>query len=128
MSLEKVNNAGGTYIEAVKPTIDEKSLVANQGSTSVDIRKNQENPFVSNEQQRKGDQVGLRAAVSEANLKLKGSRTGCEFTYHEKTNQVSIKVYDMDTKEVIREIPPEESIQMVEKILELAGLLVDERR
>lgn len=70
----------------------------------------------------------IKTAVSEASNKLRGKRTGCEFSYHEKTNRVSIKVFDKDTCEVIREIPPEESLEMLEKIWELAGILVDEKR
>ncbi|MCX4317731.1 MAG: flagellar protein FlaG [Lachnospiraceae bacterium] len=39
-----------------------------------------------------------------------------------------MKVKDADTGEVIREIPAEETLKMVEKMWELAGILVDERR
>ena len=56
------------------------------------------------------------------------NRTKCEFSYHEETKRVSIKVIDEDTKEVIREIPPEETLDMVQRVWELAGILVDERR
>jgi flagellar protein FlaG len=59
---------------------------------------------------------------------MKFHRTRCEFSYHEETKRVSIKVFDKDTEEVIREIPPEEALEMVEKMWELAGLLIDERR
>jgi flagellar protein FlaG len=41
---------------------------------------------------------------------------------------VTIKVMDKDTEEVIREIPPEETLEMIQKMWELAGLMVDERR
>lgn len=70
----------------------------------------------------------LRTAVSQANSKLKHTRTRCEFSYHEATKRISIKVLDKETDEVIREIPPEETLEMVEKMWELAGILVDERR
>ena len=70
----------------------------------------------------------LRTAVSQANSKLKLSKTKCEFSYHEGTKRVSIRVMDKETNEVIREIPPEETLEMVEKMWELAGILVDERR
>lgn len=70
----------------------------------------------------------LQDAVNQVSDSFKANRTACKFTYHEKTRQVSIKIYDEVTKEVIREIPPEESIRMVEKMWEIAGLLVDEKR
>ncbi|HWT26933.1 MAG TPA: flagellar protein FlaG [Mobilitalea sp.] len=71
----------------------------------------------------------IKDAVSRANNQVKTfRRTSCEFTYHEETKRVSIKVVDADTKEVVREIPPEDTIKMLQKIWELAGLIVDEKR
>ena len=46
----------------------------------------------------------------------------------EETNRVSIKVINEDTDEVIREIPPEKSLDMLQKMWEMAGILVDEKR
>jgi flagellar protein FlaG len=71
----------------------------------------------------------IKSAISQANSKLRSPhRTRCEFSYHEETKRVSIKVLDNDTQEVIREIPPEETLEMVQKMWELAGLIVDEKR
>ena len=70
----------------------------------------------------------IKSALSQANNHLKQERTKCAFSYDEDTKRVSIKVYDADTEEVIREIPPEESLEMLEKLLELAGLIIDEKR
>lgn len=82
-----------------------------------------------NPQNQQGSGKQLKSAVDSANQKLKmNHRTGCEFSYHEETKRISIKVVDQDTKEVIREIPPEESLDMLQKLWELAGVLVDERR
>lgn len=69
----------------------------------------------------------LKSALSVANQKIRMTNTRCEFEYHENTKRVSITVIDKDTDEIIREIPPEESLEMVEKLWELAGLILDER-
>lgn len=50
------------------------------------------------------------------------------FGIHDGTNRVMIKIVDKDTKEVIKEFPPEETLDMIEKVWELAGIMVDERR
>lgn len=68
----------------------------------------------------------INDAVSSANRKM--VRTRCDYSYHKETNRVSIKVFDADTNEVIREIPPEKSLDMLQKMWEMAGILVDERR
>ncbi|MGB8454214.1 MAG: flagellar protein FlaG [Anaerocolumna sp.] len=70
----------------------------------------------------------LKSILNETNNKIKPARTRCEFSYHEDVNRVSIKVMDVDTDKVIREIPPEETLEMLQKLWEVAGLLVDEKR
>lgn len=66
-------------------------------------------------------------AIEEANQSLKAKYTRFEFSIHEGTRQIMVKVFDRDTDELIREIPPEEILDMVAKLWELAGILVDER-
>lgn len=68
----------------------------------------------------------IDSAVSEANSKL--AKTRCEYSYDEATKRVSIKVFDKDSDELIREVPPEETLEMLQKMWELAGLMVDEKR
>jgi flagellar protein FlaG len=68
----------------------------------------------------------IDSVMSEANQKL--SRTRCEYAYDEPTKRVSIKVYDKDTDELIREVPPEKSLEMLQRMWELAGIIVDEKR
>lgn len=68
----------------------------------------------------------VKETVNKTNDAMQGTR--CEFSYHEKTRRVSIKVIDKDTDEVIREIPPEKSLDMLEKMWEMAGILVDEKQ
>ncbi len=70
----------------------------------------------------------LKSILNETNNKIKPTRTRCEFSYVEDVNRVSIKVMDVDTDKVIREIPPEETLEMLQKLWEVAGLLVDEKR
>lgn len=69
----------------------------------------------------------VKNAIAEVNRKM-NQRTRCEFSYHEETKRVSIKVIDRDTDEVIREIPPEETLDMLSKMWEISGILVDEQR
>ena len=70
----------------------------------------------------------IKNAVDHANKTMRHAKTKCEFSYHEETKRVSIKVIDAETEEVIREIPPEETLEMISKMWELAGLMVDEKR
>lgn len=68
----------------------------------------------------------IRKAVEKLNKSLPNSEA--IFGIHEKTNRVTIKIVDKGTKEVIKELPPEKTLDMIAKVWELAGILVDERR
>ena len=70
----------------------------------------------------------IKSEISKANSRLKSHNIKCEFGYHQETNRVTIKIMDKDTSEVIREIPPEKTLEMIQKMWELAGILIDERR
>ena len=72
------------------------------------------------------------AHISEALEKLK--HTGeifnrrLDFRIHEETHRVVVKVIDTETDKVIKEIPPEQILQLAARIQEMIGLLVDEER
>jgi len=70
----------------------------------------------------------IKKAIERANHTFEIENRSLRFQIHEKLNEVMVKVIDSDTKEVIREIPPEKLLDMFASMLELAGLLVDEKR
>lgn len=70
----------------------------------------------------------LKKMIAEMNRKISNSNEEAVFGVHEKTNRIMIKILDKDTKEVIKEFPPEKTLDMIASIWELAGILIDERR
>jgi len=66
-------------------------------------------------------------AVKQANKALEGTNRRFEYSVHEQTKTLMIKVINSDTDEVIREIPPEKILDLIAKLWELAGLIVDEK-
>ena len=74
------------------------------------------------------DPEKVKNAIKEINGKIRPTRTECQFSYHEETKRIAIKVLDQDTGDVIREIPPEKTLYMIAKVWEMAGILVDEKR
>lgn len=67
----------------------------------------------------------LKRAVEEMNKKAANSEA--IFGVHDSTNRVTIKIVDKETKEILKEYPPEKTLDMIAKVWELAGLLVDEK-
>ena len=98
---------------APRPAISDSPLISEE---------EKQNPVDSNEMKKKN---GMKRAVEEINRKAKSSEV--IFVIHDATNRVTIKVVDKGTKEVIREFPPEETLDMIAKVWELAGIMIDER-
>ena len=69
----------------------------------------------------------VRMAVDKANRQMSVRDTSLKFEAHEKTGDMIVRIIDTNTKEVIREIPSEKILDMVANMLEMAGILVDER-
>ena len=67
----------------------------------------------------------IRKAVDEINKKAHNSEA--VFGIHEATNRVTIKIVDKDTKKVLKEYPPEKTLDMIANVWEMAGLLVDQK-
>ena len=67
----------------------------------------------------------IRKAVDEINKKAHNSEA--VFGIHEATNRATIKIVDKDTKKVLKEYPPEKTLDMIAKVWEMAGLLVDKK-
>jgi len=70
----------------------------------------------------------LKKAVDDINKSALADQSEAVFGIHEKTNRITIKIIDKKTKEVIKEFPPEKTLDMIAKVWEMAGLMVDEKR
>lgn len=66
-------------------------------------------------------------AIEKANESFETFDRRFEISVHEKTKAVMVKVINSENDEVIREIPPEKILDMVASMLEMAGIIVDER-
>ena len=133
MSVEPITrNVAANMVKPVevKPvSIEPVSTAATQMNVPVkEVQGSKQNMQEGSEGEGKQqpNKKQIASAVKHANNQLR--KTGCQFSYHEGTKRVSITIVDKETNEIIKEIPPEETLEMVEKMWELAGILVDERR
>lgn len=86
-------------------------------STKSDARTIDEKKQAENEK--------IKKAIE--NMKAQLPNSEIKFGIHEKTDRVTIKLVDKDTEEVIKEFPPEKTLDMIAKCMELAGILVDKK-
>lgn len=63
----------------------------------------------------------------EANRRLEPVFREFDRRMHYGTNRMIVAVIDSNSRELIREIPPEESLDLIEKMWRLSGLFVDQQ-
>lgn len=95
----------------------------NSEHTGSDQREEHNYNYAENARQQNDK---IKKAVEQLNKNL--SHSSAIFGIHEATNRLTIKIVDKDTKEVIKELPPEKTLDMIAKVWEIAGILVDEKR
>lgn len=66
-------------------------------------------------------------AIEKANKAQLGATTSFEFSIHQLTHEIMVKVIDRETGETLRELPPEKTLDMVAKMWEMAGIIVDKK-
>jgi flagellar protein FlaG len=124
---------GGSYATDRSPAVEqtakpkEISTTNPNNSTPIsnlsDLKQAElrgENHTISDEQ--------LIKAIEKAIKAVQGPYTSLEFSVHEKTKQIMVKVMDKETGQILREIPPEKTLDFVAKLWEMAGVLIDEKR
>ena len=142
MALEPINTAMSVQAQPYQPvsaparTANEYTDVSLAADTpKVDNntkvventdQKNDASYMENQDQQQQPSADQIKKAVEEINKKAKN--TEAVYGFHDKTNRVTIKIVDKETKDTIKEFPAEETLDMIAKAWELAGLMVDEKR
>ena len=145
MSIEPINSIMSlqqqTYTPAQKPVQPVSSAeISQQPDTAasplediavIGASAEKGNADTSEDQGNSEDKQLTTEQIKKAVEKLKkGQLENSEavFGFHEETNRVTIKIVDKKTKEVIKELPPEKTLDMIAKVWEMAGLFVNEKR
>ena len=142
MAIEAMKGAGMSYAGSssasdVKAESQAKVETASNAAASDDLMKKtiqidtketdkngkDGNRDDSQAQQTISENSQIKKAVDEINKKAHNSEA--VFGIHDATNRVTIKIVDKDTKKVLKEYPPEKTLDMIAKVWEMAGLLVD---
>ena len=144
MAIEAMKGAGMSYAGSssasdVKAESQAKVETASNAAASDDLMKKtiqidtketdkngkDGNRDDSQAQQTISENSQIKKAVDEINKKAHNSEA--VFGIHDATNRVTIKIVDKDTKKVLKEYPPEKTLDMIAKVWEIAGLLVDKK-
>lgn len=96
-----------------------------QESRSKDVPK--EKAEIKYPEDKHMSQEDIIKTIEKANKEFVTYDRRFEFSIHEKTRQIMVKVIDANNDEVIRELPPEKVLDMVAALWEVAGILIDRK-
>ncbi|MCM1045544.1 MAG: flagellar protein FlaG [Candidatus Gastranaerophilales bacterium] len=117
---KSAENYTAANVEPVEKLDKTTNVVENsQGKGSADASQQGNDKQASTEQ--------IKKAVEQLNKSM-AAHSEAIFGIHEDTNRVMIKIVDKDTKKVLKELPPEKTLDMIAKVWEMAGILIDEKR
>ncbi|MBU3109066.1 flagellar protein FlaG [Clostridium gasigenes] len=69
----------------------------------------------------------IAKAVDKLNKLLQEDNTTVEYSIHEVFGDTMIKIINKNTKEVLVEVPPKTVLDLVAKMCERAGILIDKK-
>ncbi len=143
MGIEAIKGAGMTYqgsVSTAEIRAENQVKIENSQTSTVSTQLARETVAMDTKQT-SGDGAGgngqaanqqapsnaqIQKAVEDINRRANNSEA--VFGIHEATNRITIKIVDKKTKEVIKEFPPEKTLDMIARVWEMAGLMVDEKR
>lgn len=102
------------------PKVDDTTKVVE----AAEEKSNAQSDYIDQQQ---ASTETLHKAIEDLNKKMINNSEAI-FGIHEGTNRITIKIVDKDTKKVIKELPPEKTLDMIAKVWEMAGIMVDESR
>jgi len=121
---------GGAEIRQDGPPVTRVKLDELTGATTVkteqiEIKGRDTSP--KNEDV-KPDQEALAKAVDKLNQTARIFDRSIQFSIDKRTDRYWVKVVDTETHKIVREIPPREVLDMLARINEAVGVIIDSRR
>lgn len=121
-------------IQPVKPEIRVKEeatgiiqdITKRAATGSNDITAKDADKEENGSTQGQGTSEAVKKAINEINKRNPNSIV--QFGVHEATNRMTIKILDKESRKVIKEFPAEKTLDLIAKVWELAGIMVDEKR
>ncbi|MDX9737868.1 MAG: flagellar protein FlaG [Azonexus sp.] len=126
-----INSIGSmTRLTAVTPT---PAQTPNPGNTQAAVRENSAAvphapntpPTAVNSAQ--DQRQNLQSSIDALNEFIKPQNTSLEFSIDDDSGTVVVKVMDKETKEVIKQFPSEEALELAKALDKLKGLLVQQK-
>ncbi len=120
MKISEAKNIQSTSIASkINPSC---SSVTKDGKVLED---KQAGVFTHNSQGSTKEEV--KNSLEQLNDAVQAIHKDLKFELHDESQRMMVKVMDLDKHKVIKELPPEEVLDMVGRIKEMVGLILDQK-
>ncbi|MFA7533788.1 MAG: flagellar protein FlaG [Tissierellaceae bacterium] len=125
MLVEGVNSVVSKFSSEVRPVQSGEQVVQRpEVRTQQQPRHGEERKIIEEKRITEEEAINL---IEKANKDFVVYDRRFEFSIHDATRQIMVKIIDVNTDEVIRELPPEKILDMVAALWEVAGIIVDRK-
>lgn len=124
MELNAVSKATPVYGSSLSPSLNDTSSQVNSEAVSSSYHEMKH----KEKYERTISEEAIVKLIDRANKTLMGETRRFEYRVHEQTGEIVVKVCNAETNEVIREIPSEKFLELIDKLQEISGMIIDEKR
>lgn len=132
MEIRGANQPGQTTSDLNVSTVGNTANIQVVGREDVQVNTEPNGNEQSGANQTSSGQKDLtekdvKKAVDKLNNLLEDKESHVEYEVYGKFKDLTVRIVNNKTKEVIQELPPKKIIDMVNKLCELAGIFVDKK-
>lgn len=128
MSIEQVGNVAQPVVTPVDVSAARQQPTAGQADTTSSAGRAQAaQPTAEAQKASNGNVHELNSAVNTTNKFMMALSQNLQFSIDKDTSRVVVKLMDVSTKEVIRQIPSEEMLTIAKALDKLQGLLIRDK-
>jgi flagellar protein FlaG len=120
--IKKIMDTGGTTSATPMNEHKEETVKLGELRSNVELKKLESQGISVST----GEEQVIKA-LDRALKALQGPTTTFEVSVHKQTKAIMVKVLNKETGELIREIPPEKTLDIVANMMEIVGIMIDER-
>lgn len=123
MKVSEVNSSQPTDSEQSKGKQVEKAAKKEKINLQAEKKDNKN----QNPEEKKVTKENVEEGVEKLNDAIQAFHEDLQFELHEESERMMTKLVNLEKNEVIKEIPPKELLDMLGRIKDMVGLVLDEK-
>ena len=123
--MELFANVGNTQKSMDYSNIQNETIPTRKLEENESIHKDKKDEEIKKHQEMTKKE--LEKLTQQLNKEMSPLNSDIKFSFNEKVDELVVNVVDKNTDKVIRKIPSEEALKIMEKMRELVGALFDKK-